>query len=47
MFKHTETKISNPEKVALPGLKQKLQIIQAFAIYVLMIGCIGFQLDDC
>ena len=36
MFKHPEAKIPDTEKVALPGLKQQLQIIQAFAIHILM-----------
>ena len=35
MFKHPEATISNTNKVALTGLKQKLQIIQAFAIHIL------------
>ena len=42
MFKHPISKISNKDKVTLAGLKQPLQIIQAFAIYIIMEMCYGY-----
>ena len=36
MFRHPESKVSNEDTVALPGLKHPLQIIQAFTIYIIM-----------
>ena len=41
MFKHPITKISNKDKVTLLGLKKPLQIIQAFAVYIIMTMCYG------